>query len=88
MVDNCFSGLYPDAWTSGYRPLWILTSFRRRAMTILIEIETLRTVLQEELRPMKESIQRLEEDSKDTRKKVNQIYDAMEKQGYRFSKAS
>ena len=39
-------------------------------MTILIEIETLRTVLQEELRPMKESIQRLEEDSKDTRKKV------------------
>ena len=57
-------------------------------MTTMVELETVRRVLQEELRPMKESIQTLEEDSKDTRKKVNQIYDAMEQQGYRFPKAS
>ena len=88
IVDNCSSGLYAEAQLSAYRPLSISTSFRRIVMTTLIELETLRRVLQEELRPMKESIQRLEDDSKDTRKKVNQIYDAIEQQGYRFSQAS
>ena len=54
-------------------------------MTTLIDVEVLRRIMREELQ---RELQPIKEDVEATRKRVNQIYDAMEQQGYRFPKAS
>ena len=50
-----------------------------------VDVDTFRKILQEEL---DKALKPIKEDASETRKRVNQIYDAMEQQGYRFPKAS
>ena len=46
-----------------------------------------RPIIQEEIKPIKERVQRIESIVTDNRARTNQIYDAMERQGYQFSQS-
>ena len=55
-------------------------------MATQTEIELFRKVIREELAPVNASLEAVKRDGAETKMKVNQIVDAMERQGYHFPK--